>query len=75
MVWPPKSPDLNPIEQIWEHLSRQVDAMQKHSKKSIWNSLQQQWKLIPVKLLRRYIDTMPERVQAVLKAKGGHTKY
>ena len=75
MVWPPQSPDLNPIEQIWEHLSRQLEPMKKHSKKTIWESLQQKWKSIPVTLLRRYIDTMPERVLAVLKAKGGHTKY
>ncbi len=75
MDWPPQRPDLNPIEQIWAELENKLDRSIVQSKESLWLELQKAWDNISVEVLRKYIDTMPERCVAVIAAKGGHTKY
>uniref|UniRef100_A0A671T8F6 Tc1-like transposase DDE domain-containing protein n=1 Tax=Sinocyclocheilus anshuiensis TaxID=1608454 RepID=A0A671T8F6_9TELE len=75
MHWPPQSPDLNPSEQIWGELENKLDRSIVHSKEILWLELQKAWDNISVEVLRKYIDTMPERCAAVNAAKGGHTKY
>uniref|UniRef100_A0A3B4VHU2 Tc1-like transposase DDE domain-containing protein n=1 Tax=Seriola dumerili TaxID=41447 RepID=A0A3B4VHU2_SERDU len=75
MDWPPQSPDLNPIEHIWSELENKLDRSIVHSKESIWVELQKAWGNISVEVLRKYIDTMPERCAAEIAAKGGHTRY
>ncbi len=74
MDWPPQSPDLNSIEQIWGELENKLDRSILHSKESLWLKLQKAWDNINVEVLRKYIDTMPERCAAVIAAKGVHTK-
>jgi transposase len=75
MVWPPQSPDLNPIEQVWDLLESKIDETQKTSEAGLWRSMEEAWKKISVDELRKYINTMPERCRAVICAKGGHTRY
>ncbi len=38
--WPPQSPDLNPIEQIWGKLENKLDRSIVHSKESLWLEFQ-----------------------------------
>ena len=75
MCWPPQSPELNPIEQIWELLKSKVSKNSRSSKDSLWLSVQEVWKQLSPAVLKKYIDTMPKRLAAVIDAAGGHTKY
>ena len=77
MVWPAQSPDLNPIEHLWEHLKRvlrrnPVPAKGAHE---LWERVVEEWNNIPPETCQNLIESMPRRVEAVIKAKGGHTKY
>uniref|UniRef100_A0A673JES4 Tc1-like transposase DDE domain-containing protein n=1 Tax=Sinocyclocheilus rhinocerous TaxID=307959 RepID=A0A673JES4_9TELE len=72
MDWPPQSPNLNPIEQIWGELENKQGRSIVHLKESLWLELQKSWDNINVEVLRKYIDTMPERCAAVIAAKDGH---
>ncbi len=74
MDWPPQSLDLNPTEQIWGELENKLDRSILHSKESLWLELQKEWDNSSVEVLKKHIDTMPERCAAVIDAKGGHTK-
>ncbi len=74
MDLPLQSLDLNTIEQIWSVLDR-VYRSDVHSKERLWLELQKAWDNISVEVLRKYIDTMPERCSAVIAVIGGHTKY
>ena len=77
MVWPTQSSDLNPIEHLWIYLKKKL-AEHKTSPNGIyklWERIQVDWKGILAKDCQNLIESTPRRVQAVLKAKGGYTKY
>ena len=77
MVWPAQSSDLNTIEHLWVHLKMKL-AEHETSPNGIhelWERIQVDWEEILAKDCQNLIESMPKRVQAVLKAKGGYTKY
>lgn len=75
--WPSQSPDLNPIEHLWEHIKRQLHSYPTppSSLHQIWERLAEEWNKIPPETCQNLIMSMPRRLQAVIKQKGGHTKY
>lgn len=81
LPWPPNSPDLNPIENLWMLLKRQLrkrfSAIEQrpHSEAELFSAAQEVWAQIPQDVIDKLIDSMPERLQAVLDADGGHTKW
>ena len=72
MVWPPQSPDLNPIEKLWEEIDRNVRKVCSKSKKHLWELLQKSWTTIKSEKLKKLLDRMPRLVQAVIAARGGY---
>ena len=77
MVWPPQSADLNPIEHLWHHLKIKLGEYERPAAgiAELWERTQKEWNNIPVSVCQNLIESMPRRVQAVLQAKGGYTKY
>lgn len=71
MHWPPQSPDLNPIELLWEELDRKVRLKGPTSKTNMWEILQDTWNEITVETLFKLTSRMPRLCQAVILAKGG----
>lgn len=75
MEWPSQSPDLNPIEHLWEELERQIRSENYQNKTQLWEVLQRKWLEIPIYRITTLVDSMPLRCQAVIAAKGFATKY
>ena len=77
LKWPAQSPDLNPIEHLWQHLKWQLNAYEVPPAgiHELWDRVQVEWEAIPTEVCRNLIESMPRRVEAVIKAKGGQTKY
>ncbi len=75
MVWPPQSPDLNPIEAMWDYVDSKIMNSTRTSQNQMWEMVQEAWNAIPKKVLQKYIFSMKKRCQAVIAAKGGHTRY
>ena len=75
--WAPHSPDLNPIENLWEHLDREVRRQEKVFKKKddLVRVIKEEWKKIPLEVLCMLISSMPRCTAAIIQAKGWHTKY
>lgn len=75
--WPSCSPDLNPIEHLWDELQRRVrhrpalpDTLQE-----LRLALQEEFERIPQIYSTNLIESMPRRLNAVIQARGGHTRY
>ena len=75
--WPPYSPDMNPIEHLWDHLDRRIRARdpapQNHAQ--LRQALIEEWQRYPQDRINRLIASMPRRIQALRQANGEHTRY
>lgn len=71
MSWPPQSPDLNPIEKLWNELDKKVRKSCPTSKLQLWTTLTNEWNSIPIETLHKLIERMSRVVQVVINAKGG----
>ena len=79
MNWPALSPDLNPIdlEHLWDALGRRIYANHRRPQNigQLFQNLQYEWNALPQMTLRTLVESMRERCQAVIAARGGHTRY
>lgn len=74
---PPQSPDLNPIEHLWDEVDRRVTANHRWNIKLYRKRLFEVWEEMrrePTKY-QKLIKNMKKRLQAVINAKGGNTSY
>jgi transposase len=77
LPWPSSSPDMNPIEHVWAYLDQQLRSrpILPTNREELWKALQEEWEQIPIEFITKLYDSMPDRVNTLLKAKGGHTPY
>ncbi len=75
MEWPAQSPDLNPIENLWADIKKNISNSNPRNSKQLWEITKSAWVSIPVERFQNLINSMPRRMCAVLKAKGYTTKY
>lgn len=75
--WPPYSPDLSPIEHLWDHLDRQVRQRQPPpaTRAQLTRALVEEWNNIPMRKINALMNSMSSRIRAVARANGGHTRY
>ena len=74
---PPNSPDLNPIENIWYLIKHIVTTEYSHitSESELQLAVNHIWDSFDNDQFNYLIESMPERLQAVVDAKGGSTKW
>ena len=76
LVWPANSPDLNPIEHLPEVLERKRQSEPPvSSRQGLSDQLQRLCSQISNEEACRLVESMPRRLEAVIKAWGGPTKY
>lgn len=73
--WPAQSADLNPIENLWAALDSLVPPSGRTNKDSFYQSLLAAWNELKPELLKNLVESMQKRLCAVIKARGGNTKY
>ncbi|GFS88087.1 transposable element Tcb2 transposase [Trichonephila clavipes] len=77
MDWPARSPDLNPIEHVWDFLGRRLAArtlppvtIREHRL-----ALQDEWAAMPLQLFDTLILSMGRRCETCLAVRGDHIPY
>jgi transposase len=75
--WPPYSPDLNPIETMWDKMKDylQDNFPERMTYPQLRAAVQEAWDSITVDRLNELIDSMHDRCQAVIDANGMQTPY
>ncbi|UYV68761.1 hypothetical protein LAZ67_6000727 [Cordylochernes scorpioides] len=71
LPWPPYSPDLSPIEHVWDIIGRRLHALpQPRSEDELWQMVEREWRAIPQDAIRTLIDSLPRRVAACIAVRG-----
>ncbi len=73
--WPVNLPDLNPIENIWGIVKRKMRDTRPNNADDLKAAIKATWASITPEQCHRLIASMPRRIDAVIHAKGGPTKY
>ncbi len=77
--WPAKSPDASIIENLWATLKRNVGNLPSTIKRDgLWERVKTAWegmRLDSAELLEPLYTSMPRRIEAIIAANGGSTKY
>lgn len=73
--WPPNSPDLNLIENVWAYVQGKVDALGCQSFEEFRNVVHQQFAAVPLSMLSNLYKSMPKRIACVVTSEGDKTKY
>ena len=75
LKWPPSSPDLNPIEHMWDELERRMKKHQPKNKDELKQCLLQEWLAIGPDVIEKLVDSVPNRLYECLRVKGYPTRY
>ena len=74
LLWPPQSPDLNLIENVWSMMKMKLKYSYSNEQE-LHRELVRVWSYIEVSGIQKLYSSMRSRLEAVIKAKGGPTKY
>ena len=69
--WPAMSPDMNPIEHVWDFIGRKIN--QRNPKCQNIDELKTA--IFPQERLRRLVRSMTRRVTELHNKRGGYTRY
>ncbi|KHJ84698.1 putative transposase [Oesophagostomum dentatum] len=77
LYWPPCSPDLNPIENLWGILARKVYANNKQYRtmNGLRLAVVQAWDAIEPGILQNLANSLPSRLFELISGRGGPINY
>jgi DDE superfamily endonuclease len=86
MDWPPYSPDMNPIENMWSLLKRklyvlfpnldiEIKGVSDEMRHLLFRRIYIAWEALEPRVWEAMVQSMPRRIGTLIAAKGWHTKY
>ena len=66
---------MNPIEHLWDEVERRVKKEQPKNEKELKEALNRVWNGIQKGTLKKPIDSVPNRLNEVLRMRGYPTRY
>ena len=75
LKWPPFSPDLNPIEHMWDELERRMKKHHPKNKEELKKALLQEWNGIGTDVTQKLVDSVPNRLYECVRVHGYPTRY
>lgn len=78
LPWPARSPDLSPIEQLWDEVGRRLRdnyELPAVNVNQLADRIRHEWNSIPQETIQHLILSMPRRLTECIEKRGGHTSY
>ncbi len=77
LAWPAYSPDMSPIEHVWDALDRRIRQRVPvpANIQQLRTAIKEEWTNIPQATINNLINSMRRRCVALREANGGHTRY
>ena len=80
LMWPARSPDLNPIENLWGYITRKLDAMvdangEATTEDELWQRVQRCANETSTQFFKNLYESLLKRVKLVIEKDGFFTKY
>lgn len=77
LPWPPRSPDLSPIEHVWDIMGRRLTNLPHppQTLEALRHEIQLAWDEIPQEDINHLISSMPRRLNECIEHRGGPTHY
>ena len=73
--FPSYSPDLNPIENIWGKIKKQIMKKEYQTLAALMKDIEKEWDSITDNQLKNYSSSMKDRIHSCLLLEGMITKY
>lgn len=75
MVWPPQSPDCNPIENVWSIIKARLKGKHFRNIQQLSSFITRQWNSFSANYARNLSQSMPSRCARVIEKQGEWIKY
>ena len=77
LPWPAMSPDLNPLQHIWDMLGRGIQLIEPpvQTLQELEAALHREWRQLPIGKIRGLAGGMRGRLEYVIRTHGGYTHY
>ena len=73
--WPPQSPDIKIIQNMWAILKRNVRKHNASTLLQLWNVIRDEFYNIPTSYIVNLYEFLPRRLKSIRVAKGYNSKY
>ena len=73
--WPSNSADLNPIENVWAVMKREVERKRPKSLDELEKIVDEVWDIFPLDKIKSFCYSMKKRIQLCIDNKGRKIKY
>ncbi len=75
LQFPPYSPDLNPIENLWADMDKRMASKPAESKEELEKQVAEMWAATTQEYCSELALSMPKRIAQVIERQGAYTDY
>ena len=75
MKWPPQSPDMNPLENVWKIIGEKAQNRNPQNIDDLLGFLKEEWESITTTFCKKLIGSCGRRCNEEILCKGKFTKY